>query len=156
MNMKLKKIKDQIIVITGASSGIGLATAKLAAARGARVVLASRNREELHRITTQLNKNYGNGQQKKTPGPLIREDALFSHPRREGKTSGDYDGHVARSSAYTATTLHPMKSAALLLSAVGAIVFILGLNRGSARLSNFIRSDESGPKRENQFNPQLH
>ncbi len=33
MSVELKKIQDQVIVITGASSGIGLATAELAAAR---------------------------------------------------------------------------------------------------------------------------
>ena len=40
---QLKRIEDQVIVVTGASSGIGLATARLAAARGARVVLVARN-----------------------------------------------------------------------------------------------------------------
>jgi NADP-dependent 3-hydroxy acid dehydrogenase YdfG len=44
---KLKRVRDQVIVITGASSGIGLATARMAAARGARVVLSSRNEDDL-------------------------------------------------------------------------------------------------------------
>lgn len=39
----LKPVASQVIVITGASSGIGLATALSAAHKGARVVLASRN-----------------------------------------------------------------------------------------------------------------
>jgi short-subunit dehydrogenase len=43
----LKPLPDQVIVITGASSGIGLATAYAAAERGARVVLASRNKAAL-------------------------------------------------------------------------------------------------------------
>ena len=42
---KLKPISEQVIVITGASSGIGLATARLAAERGAKVVLAARSEE---------------------------------------------------------------------------------------------------------------
>jgi short-subunit dehydrogenase len=46
---KLKKLRDQVVVITGASSGIGLATARLAASRGARVVMCSRNEAELRR-----------------------------------------------------------------------------------------------------------
>ncbi len=45
-----KRVRDQVIVITGATSGIGLATACLAAARGARLVLASRNEKELQEI----------------------------------------------------------------------------------------------------------
>ncbi|HEX2219445.1 MAG TPA: SDR family NAD(P)-dependent oxidoreductase, partial [Gemmatimonadales bacterium] len=47
MKHKLKPIGEQVIVITGASSGIGLATAKLAAERGGRVVLVSRDEEDL-------------------------------------------------------------------------------------------------------------
>lgn len=43
MKLKFKPLSDQVLVITGASSGIGLATARAAAARGARVVLAARN-----------------------------------------------------------------------------------------------------------------
>ena len=47
MGVKLKRIEDQVVVITGASSGIGLATAKMAAELGARVVLAARDPEGL-------------------------------------------------------------------------------------------------------------
>ncbi|WP_163607122.1 SDR family NAD(P)-dependent oxidoreductase, partial [Klebsiella pneumoniae] len=41
--MAHKALRDQVIVVTGASSGIGLATAHMAAKRGARVVLAARS-----------------------------------------------------------------------------------------------------------------
>jgi NAD(P)-dependent dehydrogenase (short-subunit alcohol dehydrogenase family) len=47
MQVKLKPIDEQVIVITGASSGIGLVTAKTAARHGASVVLASRNETDL-------------------------------------------------------------------------------------------------------------
>lgn len=47
MKLHLKSIEDQVLVITGASSGIGLVTAKRAAAAGAKVVLTARNDRDL-------------------------------------------------------------------------------------------------------------
>ena len=54
MAIRLKPIKDQVIVITGASSGIGLATAQEAARRGARVVLASRDEADIKQAADQI------------------------------------------------------------------------------------------------------
>lgn len=54
MHRSPKPIHQQVIVITGASSGIGLATARAAASRGARLVLASRNDEVLQRIADEF------------------------------------------------------------------------------------------------------
>jgi NAD(P)-dependent dehydrogenase (short-subunit alcohol dehydrogenase family) len=54
MRVQLKPLSRQIIVITGATSGNGLATAELAVRRGATVVLAARNREALERIAEDL------------------------------------------------------------------------------------------------------
>ena len=59
MNIKLKKLSGQVIVITGASSGIGLVTARLAAKRGARVVLNARNEEALRQVTDEINRQGG-------------------------------------------------------------------------------------------------
>lgn len=59
MNFKLKRIADQVIVITGASSGIGLVTARLAASRGARVILNARNEEALRKIVDEINASGG-------------------------------------------------------------------------------------------------
>src|SRR5215207_7508566 len=59
MNIKLKKLSDQVIVLTGASSGIGLVTARLAAKRGARVVLKARNEAALRQVTEQINAHGG-------------------------------------------------------------------------------------------------
>jgi short-subunit dehydrogenase len=49
MRPELKNLEDQTIVITGASSGIGVATARLAVERGAQVVLAARSADGLWR-----------------------------------------------------------------------------------------------------------
>lgn len=43
MQPKLKPLADQVLLITGASSGIGLVTARMAADAGARVMLVARN-----------------------------------------------------------------------------------------------------------------
>lgn len=51
---RLKKIDQQVILITGASSGIGLATAQAAARAGARIMLVSRNGEALEKIADNL------------------------------------------------------------------------------------------------------
>lgn len=58
MEISLKPLKEQVIVITGASSGIGLATAQAAAKAGAKVVLAARNQEALSKIEQEI-KNEG-------------------------------------------------------------------------------------------------
>jgi len=54
MTLRLKPLKDQVMVITGASSGIGLATARAAARRGARLVLASRSDEDLRQLVDEV------------------------------------------------------------------------------------------------------
>ena len=51
---KLKPLSDQVIVITGASSGIGLCTAKMAAKKGAKVVLAARGLEALQQAVQEI------------------------------------------------------------------------------------------------------
>ncbi len=55
MNIQLKKIADQVLVITGASSGIGLTTARMAARLGAKLVLAARSESCLRELTEELN-----------------------------------------------------------------------------------------------------
>lgn len=57
--MKLKKISEQTIVITGATSGIGLTTARLAAEQGARLVLVARNESALKELADEINANGG-------------------------------------------------------------------------------------------------
>jgi NADP-dependent 3-hydroxy acid dehydrogenase YdfG len=48
------KIKDSIVVITGASAGIGLAVARELAGRGAKIVLAARSEDKLKKLEKEI------------------------------------------------------------------------------------------------------
>ena len=52
-------IKDKVVIITGASAGIGEATAKLLASRGAKVVLGARRADKLEIIASEITKAGG-------------------------------------------------------------------------------------------------
>lgn len=52
-------IKDKVVIITGASSGIGEATAKLLASQGAKVVLGARRTDKLQRIADEIEQSGG-------------------------------------------------------------------------------------------------
>ena len=51
-----KYFKDKVVIVTGASSGIGLATARQFAAYGAKVVLAARSEDKLILLEEELSK----------------------------------------------------------------------------------------------------
>lgn len=53
-HVSFRPLHEQVIVITGATSGIGLATARMAARKGAKLVLAARNQEALSEVAAEL------------------------------------------------------------------------------------------------------
>ena len=57
--MRLKPLHEQTVVLTGASSGIGLATARLAASRGARLVLVARSERALETLVGEIRDRSG-------------------------------------------------------------------------------------------------
>ena len=59
MTVHLRNLNEQVLVLTGATSGIGLVTARMAAERGARLVLAARNEEALNRLCDEINSSGG-------------------------------------------------------------------------------------------------
>jgi NAD(P)-dependent dehydrogenase (short-subunit alcohol dehydrogenase family) len=59
MRVKLRPLSEQVLVITGASSGIGLATAEAAAAAGAKVVLTARSRHALAHAVDRIKQQGG-------------------------------------------------------------------------------------------------
>ena len=52
-------INDKVVIITGASSGIGEATAKLLASKGAKLVLGARREDKLKQIVEEIEKDGG-------------------------------------------------------------------------------------------------
>lgn len=56
---RMRAISEQVIVITGATTGVGRATANLAAERGAKVVICSTEEEELRALTEELRQKGG-------------------------------------------------------------------------------------------------
>src|SRR5437868_251685 len=61
-------IKNKVVVITGASSGIGEATAKLLASKGAKVVLGARREDKLKQIADEIKKAGGRAVYRKLDG----------------------------------------------------------------------------------------
>lgn len=56
---KHKALANQVIVITGASSGIGLCTALMAGNAGAKLVLVARSAETLETLADNINRHGG-------------------------------------------------------------------------------------------------
>ncbi len=50
-------IQNKVVIITGASSGIGAATAKLLASKGAKIVLAARREDRLQALASEIGAN---------------------------------------------------------------------------------------------------
>jgi NADP-dependent 3-hydroxy acid dehydrogenase YdfG len=55
----MSNIQDKVVVITGASSGIGEATAKELASKGAKLVLAARREDRLKKLQEEIQNNGG-------------------------------------------------------------------------------------------------
>jgi NADP-dependent 3-hydroxy acid dehydrogenase YdfG len=70
----MSKIQDRVVAMTGASSGIGEATALLLAESGAKVVLGARGSERLEALATRI-KNAG-GEAAYAPTDVRRRDDL--------------------------------------------------------------------------------
>src|SRR5687767_3401671 len=54
MRFRPKSLSEQTIVVTGATSGIGLTTARLASSRGARVVVSARSEDALRQLVRDI------------------------------------------------------------------------------------------------------
>lgn len=80
MTVRLKPLDQQVIVITGASSGIGLTTARIAASRGARVVLVARSEDALRDIVASITAEGGTADYKVADvGDVAAMQAVAAH-----------------------------------------------------------------------------
>jgi short-subunit dehydrogenase len=64
------EIKDKVIIVTGASKGIGLATSRLLALQGAKVVLAARSTDILKRLESEIPNSLAVTTDMRNPGDI--------------------------------------------------------------------------------------
>lgn len=91
--MSHRPLSEQVIVITGASSGIGLVTAREAARRGARLVLTARNGTDLNRLRDEIEREGGSAIA--VPADVTRPDELEQLAKRALQTYGRIDTWVS-------------------------------------------------------------
>src|SRR2546423_6459510 len=103
MAIRLKPLHEQTIVITGASSGIGLTTARMAAREGARIVLAARSDQALHDLEQEI-QNWG-GQAVAVPCDVANAQQVRQAAQTAFERFGGFDTWVtnARVSIYGRT-----------------------------------------------------
>ncbi|MDF2689769.1 MAG: oxidoreductase [Microvirga sp.] len=93
MPVRQKPIEEQVVIITGASSGIGLATAHLFASRGAKgLVLAARNEEALRKVADELSK--GGTRAIAVPADVSKREDLERIAKTATDTFGGFDTWV--------------------------------------------------------------
>jgi NADP-dependent 3-hydroxy acid dehydrogenase YdfG len=71
MKYELRSLENQVVLITGASSGIGLATAKAFAQEGARLVLNGRGKTRLDAIVEEIGPSQAIGVEGDCSDPLV-------------------------------------------------------------------------------------
>jgi NADP-dependent 3-hydroxy acid dehydrogenase YdfG len=79
-------IKDKVAIITGASSGIGEATAKLLASKGAKLVLGARRGEELKQIVDEIKEDGGQAVYQELDVIFLNAGIMPNSPLSELKT----------------------------------------------------------------------
>jgi NAD(P)-dependent dehydrogenase (short-subunit alcohol dehydrogenase family) len=99
MRLRLKPVDEQTIVITGGSSGSGLATARAVVERGARVVLAARNRDALAQVAADLQRH--GGQAAICAADVSREEEVEQIGRMGIERFGGFDSWINNAAAAT-------------------------------------------------------
>ncbi|WP_172122530.1 MULTISPECIES: SDR family oxidoreductase [unclassified Devosia] len=103
MPAKLKPLSQQVIVITGATSGNGLATAEQAVRRGAKVVLAARSADDLERVAVRL--RAGGGEVAICPADMADDAAAERIAQAAIDSFGGFETWVNNAAAATYGTM---------------------------------------------------
>jgi NAD(P)-dependent dehydrogenase (short-subunit alcohol dehydrogenase family) len=88
-----KQLRDQVVVVTGASSGIGRAAARTLGARGAKVVVSARNADALDAAVAEIEAAGGEGLA--VPGDASRDEDAERLCARAVERFGRIDTFVA-------------------------------------------------------------
>ncbi len=78
-------VENKIVIITGASSGIGLATARLLAEHGAKLALVARSRDKLEKLSRELSNSLA------VPADMTKIDEVKSMIKRVREHFGRID-----------------------------------------------------------------
>ncbi|MEU6071536.1 SDR family oxidoreductase [Streptomyces sp. NPDC047082] len=100
-------IDGKVVAITGASSGIGEATALLLAQRGARLVLGARRSERLANLVARIENSGGTAVQTRTD--VTRRDDLHALVALAGEQFGRLDVLVSSAGAGTISPLDDLR-----------------------------------------------
>lgn len=92
MAVNLKNLNEQTMLITGATSGIGLCTARMAAERGANLMLVARNEQALRQLCDEIKNNGGRASY--VAGDVANEQTLRSAAEKAVAEFGRIDTWV--------------------------------------------------------------
>ncbi|CQR54642.1 SDR family oxidoreductase [Paenibacillus riograndensis] len=103
----MENIQNKVVIITGASSGIGEATAKLLAQNGAKVVLAARREERLNAIVNEIKQ--GGGEAVSVKADVISAEDMQKLAKFALNTYGRIDVWVNNAGVMPSSRLHELR-----------------------------------------------
>jgi NAD(P)-dependent dehydrogenase (short-subunit alcohol dehydrogenase family) len=92
-SVRKKPLNEQVVVVTGASSGLGRAIARLAGERGAKVVVTARNEEALANCVAEIER--AGSQALAVPGDITDRDVVERGVETAVERFGRIDTYVA-------------------------------------------------------------
>jgi NAD(P)-dependent dehydrogenase (short-subunit alcohol dehydrogenase family) len=108
--MRVASLAGKVAVVTGAGRGIGAATAKLFAAEGARVVLASRTASELEAVAGEIRASSGGDRAVVLPVDLASEASIVALFRTTVERLGDLHLLVNNAGTFLSAAVEEMSA----------------------------------------------